>query len=333
MGKKAKDKSWCVYMHVNKINNKIYVGQTCMPLEKRSHSDGSGYRNNSYFWHAIQKYGWDNFEHIVFADNLTKEEANQTEMGLIALYKTNCNRHNCPTFGYNMTDGGEGTVGWIPSEEYREKQSKIHQQQWQDEGFREKMLAIRTDENGPYKSQEFREKIAKLVQGEHNPNYGNHWTDEMKQHLSEVRKANGMSANENNSRATKIICIETGEVFNCIKFAMQKYNIKWEGSMTAALKHPVRTAGGQHWVLYSDEYLDENCRINYLINVCLLNSKVIPIICTEDKIIYPNVATLAKHLSLTETYVRYHLNTKGVVVCDDKTYIKLSEYKNCEVTV
>ena len=35
-----------------------------------------------------------------------------------------------------------------------------------------------------------------------------------------------VSANENNPRATRVICVETGEVFDCIKFAMQKYNIK-----------------------------------------------------------------------------------------------------------
>lgn len=259
-------------------------------------------------------------------ENLTESEAFQKERETVKWYKENT--HFRLT---NQTEGGEGSSGWNPPQEYRDKQSKIHRAQWQDEEFREKMLAIRTDENGPYKSHGFREKIAQLVQGESNPNYGNYWTDEMKQHLSEVRKVNGLSANENNPKATRVICIETGEVFNCIKFAMQKYNIKWEGSMTAALKHPVRTAGGRHWVVYSEEYLDDNYRLNYLIDVCLLNSKVIPIICIEDKTVCPNAATLAKHLSLTETYVRYHLNTEGAVVCDDKTYIKLSEYKSCEV--
>ena len=261
-------------------------------------------------------------------ENLTESEAFQKERETVKWYKENTNFRLT-----NQTEGGEGSSGWNPPQEYRDKQSKIHRSQWQDEEFREKMLAIRTDENGPYKSQEFREKIAQLVQGESNPNYGNYWTDEMRQHLSEVRKANGLSANENNPKATKVICVETGEVFNCIKFAMQKYNIRWEGSMTVALKHPVRTAGGQHWVLYSEEYLDDDYRLNYLIDVCLLNSRVVPIICVEDKTVYPNVATLARHLALTETYIRYHLNTESAVVYDGKTYIKLSEYKNYEVAI
>jgi hypothetical protein len=261
-------------------------------------------------------------------ENLTEQEAFQKERETMKWYKENTNFRLT-----NQTDGGEGLSGWNPPQEYRDKQSKIHREQWQDEEFREKMLAIRTDENGPYKSQEFREKISQLVQGESNPNYGNYWTEEMKQHLSKVRKENGFAANENNPKATRVICIETGEVFDCIKFAMQKYHIKCEGSMTVALKHPVRTAGGQHWVVYSEEYLNDDYRLSYLIDVCLLNSKVISIICVEDKTIYPNAAALAKHLALTETYVRYHLNTEDAIIYDNKTYLKLSKYKNYEVAV
>ena len=261
-------------------------------------------------------------------ENLTEQEAFQKERELVRWYKENTSYRLT-----NQTDGGEGSSGWVPPKDFRDKQSQIHKAQWQDEEFRERMLMIRADENGPYKSQEFREKIAELVQGENNPNYGNYWTEEMKQHLSEVRKANGLSANENNPRATRIICIETGEVFNCIKFAMQKHNIKTEGSMTVALKNPVRTAGGQHWVVYSEEYLDDDYRLNYLIDVCLLNSKVIPIICIDDKRVYPNAATLARHLALTETYIRYHLNIDNALVYDGKTYLKLSEYKNYEVAI
>lgn len=316
----SESKNYYVYIwYVVNTNEVFYVGKG----KGRRYKHTSG--RNKFFTDMYESH--DCAVKKVY-ENLTEQEAFQKEREVVRWYRENTNYRLT-----NQTDGGEGASGWIPPKDFRDKQSQIHKAQWQDEEFREKMLAIRTDENGPYKSQEFREKIAHLVQGENNPNYGNYWTEEMKQQLSEVRKANGFSANENNPRATQIICIETGEVFNCIKFAMQKYNIKNEGSVTAALKHPVRTAGGQHWVLYSEEYLDDNYRLNYLIDVCLLNSKVIPIICVEDKTVYPNAATLARYLALTETYIRYHLNTEGVVIYDDKTYLKLSEYKNYGVAV
>lgn len=261
-------------------------------------------------------------------ENLTEEEAFNKEAETIKWYRENTNYRLT-----NQTDGGEGTSGWVPPQDFRDKQSKIHKEQWQDEEFKQKMIAIRTDENGPYKSQEFRDKISQLVQGENNPNYNHCWTEEMKQHLSQVRKTNGLSADENNPKATRVICLETGEVFNCIKYAMQKYNIKTDGSMTVALKNPMRTAGGKHWVLYAEKYLDDNYRLNYLIDVCLLNPKVTPVICIEDKVVFSNASTLAKYLKVTEAYVRYHLNKEGFVNQNHKRYIKLSEYKKYEVAV
>lgn len=109
-------KRWCVYMHTNKINNKVYVGITSQKPKRRWHH-GSGYQTQKYFWRAIQKYGWDGFEHIIFADNLTKEEACKIEKCLIALYNTTDRN-----YGYNVSTGGEGPEGcaWTP-EQYEKR--------------------------------------------------------------------------------------------------------------------------------------------------------------------------------------------------------------------
>jgi len=56
--------NWSVYVHINKINNKKYVGQS-VNLKARWESNGYYYRDSPYFYAAIQKYGWDNFEHII----------------------------------------------------------------------------------------------------------------------------------------------------------------------------------------------------------------------------------------------------------------------------
>lgn len=261
-------------------------------------------------------------------ENLTELEAFQKEQETIKWYKENTNFRLT-----NQTDGGEGSSGWVPSKEFRDKQSKIHKEQWQNEEFREKIMAIRTDEDGPYKSKEFREKISQLVQGENNPNYNHHWTEEMKENLRQKQKENELYINETNPNAKRIVCVETGEVFDCIKFAIEKYNIKDHTNMSIALKHPIRTAGGYHWAEYSDDFLNNEYRFNYLINVCLLNSKVVPVICIEDKTVFSNAATLARHLSVTETYVRYHLNTEGIVIYNNKSYVKLSKYKEGEIAV
>lgn len=56
------------------------------------------------FYKAIQKYGWDNFEHFVLEDNInTREEADEKERFWITAYKANDKK-----YGYNLTNGGQG---------------------------------------------------------------------------------------------------------------------------------------------------------------------------------------------------------------------------------
>lgn len=93
--------SWTVYAHIAP-NGKMYVGITSRKPEYRWR-DGYGYTKSSHLWSAIQKYGWDNFQHEIIASGLTKEEAGNMERLLIDRLGLMDPRH-----GYNMSIGGEG---------------------------------------------------------------------------------------------------------------------------------------------------------------------------------------------------------------------------------
>ena len=113
------ERDYKLYVHISP-SDKRYYGITKMEVKNRWHK-GSGYKGNQYFYRAIEKYGWNNFIHEVLFDNLTKEEACLLEQMYIALYDT-----SNPRKGYNLTLGGEGTVGrtFKMSEETKRKISE-----------------------------------------------------------------------------------------------------------------------------------------------------------------------------------------------------------------
>ena len=94
-----------LYRITNKINGKIYIGQTISPQKR-----WCGHKNqakketpNQLISKAIKKYGSDNFEFEVIAICWSYEDANWTEEELIKQYDSLAN--NCK--GYNLSLGGE----------------------------------------------------------------------------------------------------------------------------------------------------------------------------------------------------------------------------------
>lgn len=115
--KENKNECYKLYIHINKINGHFYIGITSLELNQRFGKNGTKYKQCTYFWNAIRKYGWDNFEHIIIADNLTKEDACRYEVDLIEHMKME--RPNCC---YNILAGGDlGRKDVFITEEYRNK--------------------------------------------------------------------------------------------------------------------------------------------------------------------------------------------------------------------
>lgn len=96
-----KSNDYTVYAHKNKTNGKVYVGITSQSVKDRW-KNGSGY-HGMHFERAIQKYGWDGFDHIIIESNLNEYQACELEKALIKIFDlTN------PQKGYNEAIGGFG---------------------------------------------------------------------------------------------------------------------------------------------------------------------------------------------------------------------------------
>ena len=93
--------AYTVYCHENKSNGKLYFGITKCSTRKRW-SNGKGYDGQPVIHRAIEKYGWDGFEHIILYTGLSEAEAKQMEIDLIREFNTQDHR-----YGYNITAGGD----------------------------------------------------------------------------------------------------------------------------------------------------------------------------------------------------------------------------------
>lgn len=90
-----------IYKIINKVNGKIYIGQTTKTFKERFNRhmyDSLNYRIDTKFSRAIRKYGKDNFLGYVIDTANTKEELDQKECYWIKFY-------DAVNKGYNITDG------------------------------------------------------------------------------------------------------------------------------------------------------------------------------------------------------------------------------------
>lgn len=94
---------YCVYEHLFP-NGKRYIGITSQDVDKRW-QNGHGYDTQFLMSRAIKKYGWENIQHNILEDNLTKEDAQCKEIYYIKQFQTNDNK-----YGYNRTSGGDAHV-------------------------------------------------------------------------------------------------------------------------------------------------------------------------------------------------------------------------------
>ena len=144
-----------IYKITNLLNGMIYVGQTTRTVEERFKAHTKA---DSYIGRAIRKYGVENFSIEILEQCETLEQLNKREIFWIAYF--NCKKPN----GYNLTDGGDGSTGWTPTEETREK--------------------IRAAVTGTKHTAEARAKMSAANSGEKNGFFGKHHTEETKKKLS-----------------------------------------------------------------------------------------------------------------------------------------------------
>ena len=109
------ERKFIIYKITNLINGKIYIGQTIRTLKQRFAEHKSS--KTTLIGQAIQKYGRENFKIETVEKCKTLDKLNEREKFWIAQFNSKS------PHGYNLTDGGDGAPGFIPSEETKAKRS------------------------------------------------------------------------------------------------------------------------------------------------------------------------------------------------------------------
>lgn len=254
-------RTYYIYCHTAP-NGKRYIGQTCQKLNARW-SNGHGYKENTHFYNAIQKYGWDNFEHTVLAVCETKSDADRAEQFFIRHYDT-FNRDK----GYNLTLGGEGNLGRVLSEEERKRLSERHLGVAVPPETRAKISAsMKKAGIIGHPSKEACERMSAERRGEGNPMYGKHHSADAKARIGEAsrnRQRTGLvkqhmrEAHARNihkwERPVVQLDKEGNEVarFRSLKVAQEMTGI-FASNIGDCCRKKSRTAHGYYW-RYQDEH-------------------------------------------------------------------------------
>jgi len=209
-------------------NGKCYIGQTTRGLSsrKRDHITSAGTENVA-FHNAINKYGKEDLVWEVIDTANSIEELNEKEFFWIDYYNSYTHLEN--SNGYNMTLGGNSTLGWIPTDETKEKISKANTGNfageknnqygktgelstwWGRKHTEEEKRKISESNKGKIISSETREKISKSNKGKTKgvpkaqshrdkislAKMGHSVSDETRRKISETHKKNNKRKTEN----------------------------------------------------------------------------------------------------------------------------------------
>ena len=203
-----------IYRLTNTVNNMVYIGMTSQPIRKRW-NNGNGYLPKSRMGRAIAEFGWGAFVGDVLEDGLTEEEADEREKYYIALFKS-----SDPEYGYNVSIGGvKPALGIHHDAETRKKISENSAKYWLGKSLPDDM----------------RTKISEANTGRTPWNFGKHFDDKAKKHISEgmkrawkediTRHPRWGKFGADNPMSVKILCVETGEVFDGVRDAARKLSI------------------------------------------------------------------------------------------------------------
>ena len=232
-----------IYMLTCKVNGKRYIGQS-KNIKRRLNehkNDAKNHRFDVPIHRAIRKYGWENFDKIVLKF-CPVERLDECEIYYIARINPE----------YNISKGGGGSKGRKLSLKQRQNLSKVRMG---NKCNCKPVICIETGEifeslkMAAIKIGVSRASVTSAVRGKTKTCGGYHWD-----YLSEKDKKNQFNCYkkirkhliDNPPNIKKVICVETGKIFNSVKDVSIEIGLD-QSLVSKVLNGHRKTAGGFHW--------------------------------------------------------------------------------------
>lgn len=227
-----------IYKITNKINNKIYIGQTTGSLQNRWWHHCKPSSECVCLSRAIQKYGRENFTIEQIDCACSFDELDVKERYWIEYYDSMDKQK-----GYNLQSGGHKNHVFSEETRLKLKNSLKNSVKFKESCRSESRRRKLSESHKGLKQSP--ETIAKKIKH----HIGRKASDECRQRISDSRI--GRFKYGENPNAKVVICLETGELFDCILNASIAKNIN-KTCISAVCRGKRKTAGGYHW-RFADE--------------------------------------------------------------------------------
>ena len=189
-----KNKKWVLYIHILKQNpEQVYIGITSQQPPSKRWDCGRGYKHCPKMWQAIQKFGWDNFEHKILQFNLTQQEAEKLEKEYILKYDS-INK------GFNTSPGGR----LLPQQSIQKMSNSLKEYYKKNKH--------------PWTNRHHTEQTKQKIR---QSQLGTHLSEKTKEKLSQAHKGKKQSEDwikkRTSSQKKKVLCIESNKIYESAK--------------------------------------------------------------------------------------------------------------------
>jgi hypothetical protein len=212
---------YCLYQHTRKTDGGIFyigIGDIKRPYKK--------YGRNKFWRNMVNKY---DYNVQILVENISWERACELEKLMISFYGRIDKKEGVLV---NLTDGGDGCIGTIVSNETKQKMSEIRKGEKHHNYGKKQSIETKTKISishiGKKFSNESRQKMSENRKGSMNHFFGKTHNDKTKEKLSKLASQKIGEKNPN-AKLTKEQALEIKNILNSLSYntieLAKKYNV------------------------------------------------------------------------------------------------------------